>query len=322
MIEHDDSHHGLLTPDDDALHPPSPHRWFHETAWFWFHVPERRLGGWLYNWVRPNVGTSGGGCWIWDDSAWFHMEVPYYACYNNLPLPECDDGVLRFASGTTITTLDPLTSYRLEFVDRDIISVDLVFDAVMEPWVAEADGEPPVAHHLDQVGRVHGELVLRGETIPVDCLAIRDRTWSLRSERWKDGRVGYCNAATTDLAFLAQSAAAMRGEDDDRVRTGYYLRDGRRARLVDGSRVIERDPEHGHLRTIRVEAEDTDGRRFTAEGTGLNAMAMPIPGVHAVVWSCLVDWSIDGVRAWGEDQDAWPLHEWTVFRRRGVDPST
>jgi hypothetical protein len=27
-------------------------------------------------------------------------------------------------------------------------------------------------------------------------------------------------------------------------------------------------------------------------------------------------WSINGVDAWGDDQDAWPLHQWSAFRRQ------
>jgi hypothetical protein len=42
---------------------------------------------------------------------------------------------------------------------------------------------------------------------------------------------------------------------------------------------------------------------------------MPIPGVHGVCWTTLVRWDIDGVDAWGDDQDAWPLHGWAAFRR-------
>ena len=26
--------------------------------------------------------------------------------------------------------------------------------------------------------------------------------------------------------------------------------------------------------------------------------------------------SINGVEAWGDDQDAWPIHEWSAFRRQ------
>ncbi|MGD9703730.1 MAG: hypothetical protein AB7Q42_13195 [Acidimicrobiia bacterium] len=316
-ITSDDSRHDLLGPIDDDFHAPDDHYWFHETAWWSFYVPERKLAAWIYNWVRPNVGTSGGGCWLWDDSTRLHWELPYYACYNNLAIPaERDLREFTYPSGVSTTTIEPLTKYQLGFRDRDIIAFDLEFDATMPPWVGEPVGDPPVARHLDQLGRVTGEVVLRGERIQVDSIAMRDRSWSPRSERWKDGHVGYCSAATEDVAFLATSAAGVREETDERVRSGFFVRDGQRARIVDGTRDVVRDPEHGHLRSIRIEAEDTAGRRFVATGTGLNAVAAPIPGVHAIVWICLVDWSIDGVQAWGDDQDAWPIHEWAAFRRR------
>ena len=43
--------------------------WETETAWFSFHHPERRLGGWFYSMFRPNIGTVAGGAWVWDDTA-------------------------------------------------------------------------------------------------------------------------------------------------------------------------------------------------------------------------------------------------------------
>jgi hypothetical protein len=330
-IDSDDSRHDLLQPEDDAFHPPNAFddlfrssnlRWFHETAWFWWFVPEHKLGGWFYNWIRPNIGTSGGGAWVWDDTTFFHLEVPYYACYSNLALePSADLRQFTYPSGVSVKCLEPLTRYHLGFADRDLIAVDLDFDAVMPPWVGSPAGDPPAAIHFDQVGRVTGTMTLEGTTYDVDCLAIRDRTWSPRPERWKDGRVGYCNACNDDVAFLASSAAGMRGQEEERIHSGYFVKDGRRASLVEGTRVIERDPEHGFLRRITIEAEDGDGRRFSATGEGLSRMAMPIPGVHGVVWTSLVDWTLDGEQAWGEDQDAWPIHGWSAFRRQAKQRS-
>lgn len=322
-LEADDSPSHLVGPEDDDFHPPTNDRWFHETVWFWFFVPERRLGGWLYSWLRPNVGVSGGGCWIWDDSGISPLEVPYYAGYTNLPLPEASGlGDIRFPNGVSITTHEPLRRYQLEYADRDLISVDLEYDAVMPPWVARATGsehasraatgeQPSDVYHFDQVGRVSGELVLGGERVEVDCLAIRDRTWSVRPERWKDGHVGYSNGAREGEAFLVSGTGTQ-------VRSGYLLRDRRRRSLVSGIREIEREPDHGYLKRIFVDAEDTEGRRITAVGEPVSRMAVPIPGVHGVVWTSLLRWSIGGETAWGEDQDAWPLHAWRRFVREGT----
>ncbi len=231
------------------------------------------------------------------------MEVPYYANYSNHLLPEKRD--LRdftYPSGVSVKVLEPLQRYRLGFQDRDWIQLDLEYDAIMEPWVS-VEGDPPVPRHWDQVGRVTGELVLYGDRMEVDCLAIRDRTWRPRRERWKDGGgTGYTNAAAgPDLLFLHRR---------------YFIKDGVRAKLVESERTIERDPEHGYITRIRVKGRDTEGRTLEAEGRSVSRMAMPVPGVHAVVWTSLVDWTINGVQAWGEDQEPWPLIRWSEFRRQ------
>lgn len=324
-ITSDDSRHDLLSAADDGFHEPNEFgdlfgptkpRWFHETAWFFWFLPEQRMGGWFYNWTRPRIGTTGGGAWVWDDTTPYHLEVPYYACYSNLEHePQADLRDHRYPSGVTVKCLEPLSKYHLGFADRDLISVDLTYDAVMPPWVDRPVGEPPIAIHFDQVGKVTGTMTLHGTTYDVDCLAIRDRTWSPRPERWKDGHIGYTNACNDDTAFLASSAMGTRGQDEDRVHSGYFVKDGRRAAVVDGTRVLDRNPEHGYLERITIEAVDADGRRFTAQGESLSRMAMPIPGVHGVVWTSLVDWTIDGEQAWGEDQDAWPIQGWSAFRR-------
>jgi len=299
----------LLSPADDAFHAAGEDPWFFESSWWSFYVPERDLGAWIYHWVRPNQSTQGGGCWLYDGTTHSHLEVPYYACYQNMPADDALDlRDITFASGVSMETVEPLQRYRLRFTDRDLIAFDLDFDGTMPPWTV-ADG------HFDQMMHVTGELVLHGETLVVDSIAMRDRSWSPRRERWKDGHIGYCSAGTRDVAFLVNSAAGMRGETSDRVRAGFVLRDDRRAAVVDGTRVLERNPEHGYLERITVEVDDDAGRRLRAHGEARSRMAMPIPGVHGVCWTTLVHWSIDGVDAWGDDQDAWPIHGWSAFRR-------
>jgi len=70
-----------------------------------------------------------------------------------------------------------------------------------------------------------------------------------------------------------------------------------------------------------VKGVDGDGRQLEAVGETVSRMAMPIPGVHAVVWTSLVRWTINGVEAWGEDQEPWPLNRWAEARRKMRDGS-
>jgi hypothetical protein len=304
-----------LGPADDDFHEaPDGIWWFHETCWYWFHVPERGIGGWLYNWIRPNIGVSGGGCWVWDHSAHLHWEVPYYANHSNLRLPaERDLRDFRFPSGVQVTMLEPLRRYALSYADADQIELALVFDAVDEPWVSTTVDDDGVArpHHFDQLGRVTGRLVLHGETMQVDCLAIRDRTWTPRSERWRDGGgYGYTNAAAdSGEAFLAVGTDAVRG---------YLTLDGRRGSLVSGTREVLRRAASGAPEEVAVHAVDDTGRTLEARGTAVSTMMMPIPGVHALVWTSLMSWTINGSAAWGEDQEPWPIARWSRDRRSGL----
>jgi hypothetical protein len=242
----------VLTPEDDNFHRPDEHWWWHETCFFYFAVHERKIGCWLYNYIRPNIGVSGGGCWVWDDKAFFHMEAPYFACYAALQLPEQRDlRDFRFPSGVGVKVLEPLQKYHLTYVDREWIDVDVIWDAVQKPWV-RAVGDPPVPLHWEQFGRVTGTLTVHGDEMDVDVLAMRDRTWSPRGERWKDGGgSAYASAAVSgDLNFLATGGEQVRG---------FFTSDGERRAIASGTRVSERHPEHGYVTRIELDGTDTAG---------------------------------------------------------------
>jgi hypothetical protein len=325
VIDSQEGNEALI--EDDNFHEPETGQWWeHETFWFWWFNAERRLGCWIYHYIRPNIGVAGGGVFLFDDTAWFHMETPYYLNYENTELPAMRD--LRdftFPGGSRIEMLEPLRRYRLRFADRDTIHYDLNWEALMAPWVRVS---PPLdmsaagpgvgerkPRHLDQFGRVTGNLVLHGEEIAIDCLAMRDRSWwHLRPEPWKSGggRSTYITgAASPETAFFGHGPG------------GFLVLDGVRKPLVSGSKRRERDPEHGFVRRLFIDAVDSEGRELHVEGESVSRMAMPISGVHGVCWQSLMRYTINGVPAWGDDQDSWPIHAWSAFRRsqRGIHDS-
>ena len=51
----------LVGPEDDDFHAPSDDHWETETCWFSFCVPERKMMGYFYAFVRPHAGISAGG---------------------------------------------------------------------------------------------------------------------------------------------------------------------------------------------------------------------------------------------------------------------
>ena len=154
----------IFTARDDHSHfdQLSADWWETETAWFSFYNAERRLGGWLYTLIRPNIGTVAGGAWVWDDRASLPWEVPYSANYSALELPaDADLANVRLPTGVAIRVLEPTMSYAIGYEDGDRLRATLRFDGVMPPRALVASGSTfGRARHFDQFGRVTGELRL------------------------------------------------------------------------------------------------------------------------------------------------------------------
>jgi hypothetical protein len=319
MAEGDEA---ALTDADDGFHRVNSGRWFeHETFWFSFSAPEHDgLGGWAYNYVRPTIGVSGGAVVVWDKSSWFHMEIPYYRGYSAMRIPEeAEPGVIDFPTGVRLETRKSLHRYRLSFDDSPRLAFDLIFDAVMAPWV-HAVGHP--VEHLDQVGHVTGSLMYDERRIPVDCYAMRDRSWGrTRSEKWEvagrtsdpqwqrhGGRpVGYTWAADAERAIL------FRGFDQ--ANAGFVALDGHRALIERGTRVLERHEPEGYIAAIRLEGVDVLGREFNVECDSVSRVAMPFPGVSGVCWTSTLSCRLNGTPMWGEDQEMFPYYSWSSWRR-------
>ena len=301
---------GTLTEADDAFHvPPDDDWWQIETNWVWFFVPERRLGCWIYHLVRPTIGIEAGSVQVWDDTAWHHTEVPYFRNVLAAPLPPASD--LRdhtFATGFRWTVLEPLERYRLQYRDGDVCSIDLTWTAIMDPW-APPKGTPPAITHLDQFGHVTGELVLHGETMAVDCHAMRDRSWRItRPEGWDTPFWGARHTGGY-MTAAADATTAFFG-------TRFSVLDGHLSPLVESAVRRERDRNHGFLRRIVVTGRDEHGRELEVVGDAVSRMIVPLPGVHGVSVNSLVDYRINGIQAWGDDQDSWALGSWSAMRRR------
>lgn len=304
-----------VSPLDDQFHFASmgDRWWMTETAWFSFCKPEIGLGGWLYTMVRPNIGTVSGGCWIWEPGAHQPWEVPYSSNLTVMPVDRTSD--LRdatFRNGVSIRALEPLQKYQVGYRDGDLIDLDLTFDAVMPPRpMAKNDGSFQKLSHFDQFGRVTGRLNLHGEEIAIDCYAIRDRSWGPRPEH-RPGRSAYVSGiADPSRCFLV---VTKWNDPANAISNGFFTLDGRTGNMVGGHRRVIRNDE-GLVERITIEGRDEFGRELHAEGRRLSGI---IINRHSFIDSNgLIEWTINGVIGHGEDQDMWPVHEWSRFRGKG-----
>jgi hypothetical protein len=204
--------------------------------------------------------------------------------------------------------LEPRQRYRLRYDDAGVCSFDLEWSAIMDPWLPPK-GDPPRFTHLDQWGHVTGELVLHGESMAVDCYAMRDRSWQIT--RGEGGTTPFWGGEINNgwMAAAADANTAFFG-------TKWIVLDGHLSQVVESEVRRERDREHGFLRRIVITARDEDGRDFEAVGESVSRLIAPIPNSHAVSVNSLMDYRINGIQAWGDDQDSWGLGTWAAMRRK------
>jgi hypothetical protein len=298
-----------LTPEDDTFHPVDDSPWLTETVWMAWFVPERKMVGYFYPVFRPNLGIQAGGVLVYDDTAELPWELPVFEYDWHRQLPAGTD--LRNAkldNGMTIRCIEPARKFALGYESRDF-SLTLDVEGVIRPLVTHT--APPFNKgHIDQICRMTGEMVIRGETIPIDSLAMRDRSWGPR----QDGRqptVGYDYAtADEDNAFLAVSVSKAYNVWD--VTMGFHIRDGVWSKVTGGRREVERDAD-GRPTVLTIEATDELGRTVHARGETVNHQVFTAyPSMLAL--NSLVDWEFDDRRGWGEDQDCWHPRRWQQFR--------
>ena len=150
---------------------------------------------------------------------------------------------------------------------------------------------------------------------------MRDRTWGPRPEH-RPRQAAYVTAAAS-----ADHALARRHRHDadgaDPIAYGFLRRDGETVGLATGERLVERDPDGGHVRRVMITATDLAGRHDSAPSA--TPVSRMIVNRHSFIdINSLVRWDLDGAEGWGEDQDMWPVHTFAETRRRrrvhGVTP--
>jgi hypothetical protein len=313
-----------LTAADDAFHDFSSHPYETETFWASFHHPERKLGGWIYNQVLFNQGVCNGGAWVWDAGP---EGSRYEVFHRGLPLEDAaglDLRDVRLPNGNHLQMLEPLHRYRARYRDPGLFEADLTLEGLRPPH-SHPVGVAPFwrGRHFDQAMRVTGQIVLHGETIDIDSLSVRDRSWGPRPGPRAPGSrrpsprpspdpiaeqrpprsafgIGYVfGTQSADEMFLAYTLPCFYdGVPRDFVTTGYLVRDGVYGLLLDGNRRAEFDPEMGWMSKIVLEAVDEHGRELTAVGSLISHHGERGQGTGYFRW----EW--DGASGYGEDQSS------------------
>ncbi|WP_439031320.1 DUF7064 domain-containing protein [Gordonia terrae] len=191
----------MIRPEDAELHPvdPSLTTWT-ETIGFWFAIPEEQIYGNVYVLARPNVGAAISSINVVQGINRYPFTVDMTDPQMHCP---CPDSMLNFSlqSGLEVDVTGPPTDYHFRYENlAGTCSFDMQLTGAMPAWDATDPAENPLLSapdgdhedlglgdawaggHLDFVGRVRGELTLRGRRYEIDAMGGMDRSWGTRNE--------------------------------------------------------------------------------------------------------------------------------------------
>ena len=311
---------------DEYFHRYSDDPYWSENTLMSFNVPERNLCGFIYCYWRPNMNLVVAGPCIWDHTGEDVYNCLYYGWDQHLSIPPGSEMFdFKLPNSLSCEMIEPWKKYHLTY-DRNGFKFDLTWTPFMdEPhymklsksgdedpgiknWVKK-ESDLPVGHY-EQAGRFQGWIELNGERIAIDCGALRDRGWGPRHADVSDPlRAGwpYAFASEQSAWHLYDPQTELSFEEDplegttETVTTGFYIRDGIKARVVSGTRKAERGRD-GRVLTQVIHAVDELGRELHAVGKGINWLKWPINS-DILNWWSLVRWEYDGQVVYGEDQD-------------------
>jgi hypothetical protein len=257
------------------------------------------------------------GIYVWEPGTEELWQLPYYRTWWHMAIPPAADlTALELPNGLRYECLEPLSTYRISYEDGDAISLEMTFRALHPPH--EVDVQPGRHGHIDQLGRVTGRLQLRGESIDIDCLEMRDRTWSPRRESRQRTFVSYSYGASSERDGFHLSTRWRPDRGQIEMLTGFVLRDGETVPLENGTCEIERD-QLGRPASVRLDGRTHAGASFAAQGDVVSRIA--IPSTPWFVWACVVRWTLPGgTVAYGEHQDTWSPALLRDRLRRGNQP--
>src|SRR5262245_49338049 len=187
-------------------HPPESDRWLPlpkegevwdpamvHTYYHGIHIPEERIGAYIYVLHRPTFGLCQGAVLIFQaDANHDPLDMAYMDYEMTMPWPAIDETSLTTHNGLRIEFVELGPTNRLTYRRPDGETRFDVMAEALTPLFARAHIIPGEEHHGDpskkpggteQMMRMTGELVLRGKRYEVDCFNPRDRSWSqIRTE--------------------------------------------------------------------------------------------------------------------------------------------
>jgi hypothetical protein len=283
-----------------------------ETWWWCFHIEERNINGEVYFWKHSNLNMMSGGVWIFEGIKKHHLLCEHFNFQNFIPAPVVSENTLYSSQlDLRIRIVEPLKRHEVLYRHEAT--------GTMLRLCAEAMG-PPVLRsnnaHFEQVQKMTGELRLAGESLTIDCMSFRDRSWGEpRPEpqvvhpptAWSvgvsaDASRSFCFSACDDpertplVAHYGISKA-------DALKIGWISENGVLRKIVAASKCTTRGADGLQAESFDVALTDESGRSYELKGrVTASVMWSPWPNMAATFGQHVV-WSLDGHRMTGETQE-------------------
>jgi len=288
----------MITGKDSEFHPVARDNWrWTETSPLTFSVPQAGILGNMYIAARPNLGVALSSVGIVKGFRFQPYQVDFSDAQMHLP---CPDNFTNYelASGLRVHVMQPPMQARFQYEYKlgGDCSFDLSFQGLHPPFDANDPQHNPLlkteaghrfderlgtqwgnvsndpdnpSGHYELIGRITGELQLRGVRYKVDCYDCVDHSWSQRHETSKRA-VSWISAVFGEDYGL-HMAMLLDVKDGKTVyeslRNGYAMQDGATYGLV--SATVEGYHSHNCPMNIRIVATDVRGVRHEVFGNAI-----------------------------------------------------
>jgi hypothetical protein len=223
-----------------------------EAAIYLLHLPEERLGGFVYTWVHAN-GMAGSAAWLFGPG----VQEPITERLPEVLVPPEMDFYDWRVNGLTLRLGEPHKSVHLAF-ESSRLSIDYTFEATHPAYAYSSHKDGCPSYYADdrteQHGRIKGTLLLDGRQIPFDTFGQRDHSWGTRiwglNQHYKWFHATVCGCAVHFFEMQSFGKVLLRG---------YVFKDGRMAQVTAVNYDYSFDQDMLHT-SIDVMVTDSIGR--------------------------------------------------------------
>lgn len=316
----------MIRPEDADLHPSdSSLTTWTETIGFWFAVPEENIYGNVYVLARPNVGAA-------ISSINVVQGLNRYPFTADLTDPQmhcpCPDSMMSFElqSGLSVDVPEPPNNYHFSYQNiAGSCSFDMSLEGAMPAWDPNDPNENPLlakpdddhsdlglgdawaGGHLDFLGRVTGELTLRGRTYQIDSMGGMDRSWGTRTELGQ-AAIAYIHIPfDEDLGIHLVTGIELEAGEVvyGPLRFGYVHEGEKVYGITDAS--VKGSQQGLSPFQNEITVTDSTGRSFTVRGSAIAGAPWYTFSPSYVTFQSLMHYELDGKHAYGLQADTYGI---------------